>query len=174
MVCYRADLMLQGELMKEILEILEQNGRASPEQISAMVDKPVAHVKKAIKQAEKDGTILKYKAIINWPKLEEEDVWALIEVRVTPQRGVGFDAIAERVYQFPEVYSAYLVSGTYDLSILVRGKSMQEIASFVAEKLAPLEQVQSVVTHFLLKRYKEYGETFRVPKETNRRLPITP
>jgi len=174
MVCYRADLMLQGELMKEILEILEQNGRASPEQISAMVDKPVAHVKKAIKQAEKDGTILKYKAIINWPKLEEEDVWALIEVRVTPQRGVGFDAIAERVYQFPEVYSAYLVSGTYDLSILVRGKTMQEIASFVAEKLAPLEQVQSVVTHFLLKRYKEYGETFRVPKETNRRLPITP
>ena len=159
--------------MKEILEILEQNGRATPEQISAMVDKPVAHVKKAIKQAEKDGTILKYKAIINWPNLEE-DVWALIEVRVTPQRGVGFDAIAERVYQFPEVYSAYLVSGTYDLSILVRGKSMQEIASFVAEKLAPLEQVQSVVTHFLLKRYKEYGETFRVPKETNRRLPITP
>ena len=160
--------------MKEILEILEQNGRATPEQISAMVDKPVGQVKKAIKQAEKDGTILKYKAIINWPKLEEEDVWALIEVRVTPQRGVGFDAIAERVYQFPEVYSAYLVSGTYDLSILVRGKSMQEIASFVAEKLAPLEQVQSVVTHFLLKRYKEYGETFRVPKEANRRLPITP
>jgi DNA-binding Lrp family transcriptional regulator len=160
--------------MKEILEILEQNGRATPEQISAMVDKPVGQVKKAIRQAEKDGTILKYKAIINWPKLEEEDVWALIEVRVTPQRGVGFDAIAERVYRFPEVYSAYLVSGTYDLSILVRGKSMQEIASFVAEKLAPLEQVQSVVTHFLLKRYKEYGETFRVAKETNKRLPITP
>ena len=160
--------------MKEILEILEQNGRATPEQISAMVGKPVGEVKKAIKRAEKDGIILKYKAIINWPKLEEEDVWALIEVRVTPQRGVGFDVIAERVYQFPEVYSAYLVSGTYDLSILVRGKTMQEIASFVAEKLAPLEQVQSVVTHFLLKRYKEYGETFRVPRETNRRLPITP
>jgi DNA-binding Lrp family transcriptional regulator len=160
--------------MKEIFEILEQNGRATPEQISAMVDKPVREVKKAIKQAEKDGIILKYKAIINWPKLEEEDVWALIEVRVTPQRGVGFDVIAERVYQFPEVYSAYLVSGTYDLSILVRGRTMQEIASFVAEKLAPLEQVQSVVTHFLLKRYKEYGETFRVLKETNRRLPVTP
>ncbi len=160
--------------MKDILEILEQNGRATPEQISAMVDKPVSEVKKAIKQAEKDGTILKYKAIINWPKLENEDTWALIEVRVTPQRGVGFDAIAERIYQFPEVYSAYLVSGTYDLSILVRGRTMQEIASFVAEKLAPLEQVQSVVTHFLLKRYKEYGETFHAHKETNRRLPITP
>jgi DNA-binding Lrp family transcriptional regulator len=160
--------------MKEILEILEQNGRATPEQISAMVDKPVSEVKKTIRQAEKDGTILKYKAIINWPKLEKEDIWALIEVRVTPQRGVGFDAIAERIYQFPEVYSAYLVSGTYDLSVLVRGRTMQEIASFVAEKLAPLEQVQSVVTHFLLKRYKEYGETFHLPKETNRRLPITP
>jgi DNA-binding Lrp family transcriptional regulator len=139
-----------------------------------MMNKPVSEVRKAIRQAEKDGTILKYKAIINWPKLENEDVWALIEVRVTPQRGVGFGAIAERIYQFPEVYSAYLVSGTYDLSILVRGRTMQEIASFVAEKLAPLEQVQSVVTHFLLKRYKEYGEIFRVLKETNRRLPVTP
>jgi len=160
--------------MKEIFEILEQNARATPAQIATMVDKSVSAVKKIIKQAEKDGTILKYKAIINWPKLEKEDIWALIEVRVTPQRGVGFDAIAERIYQFPEVYSAYLVSGTYDLSILVRGKNMQEISSFVAEKLAPLEQVQSSVTHFLLKRYKEYGETFHLPKETNKRLPITP
>ena len=160
--------------MKEIFEILEQNARATPEQISIMVDKPVSEVKKTIRQAEKDGTILKYKAIINWPKLDKEDIWALIEVRVTPQRGVGFDAIAERIYQFPEVYSAYLVSGTYDLSVLVRGRTMQEIASFVAEKLAPLEQVQSTVSHFLLKRYKEYGETFQVAKETNRRLPITP
>ena len=160
--------------MKEIFEILERNARATPEQISTMVEKPVKEVEKIIKQAEKDGTILKYKAIINWPKLGEGDIWALIEVRVTPQRGVGFDAIAERIYQFPEVYSAYLVSGTYDLSILVRGKNMQEISNFVAEKLAPLEQVQSSVTHFLLKRYKEYGETFHLPKETNRRLPITP
>jgi DNA-binding Lrp family transcriptional regulator len=160
--------------MKEIFEILEQNARATPEQISTMVDKPVREVEKIIKQAEKDGTILKYKSIINWPKLGKEDVWALIEVRVAPQRGVGFDAIAERIYQFPEVYSAYLVSGAYDLAILVRGKNMQEIASFVAEKLAPLEQVQSTVTHFLLKRYKENGETFHLPKEINRRLPITP
>ena len=159
--------------MKEIFEILEQNARATPEQISTMVDKPVKEVEKTIKQAEKDGTIVKYKTIINWPKLGKEDVWALIEVRVAPQRGVGFDAIAERIYQFPEVYSAYLVSGTYDLAILMRGKNMQEISSFVNEKLAPLEQVQSTVTHFLLKRYKENGETFHLPKETNRRLPVT-
>jgi DNA-binding Lrp family transcriptional regulator len=159
--------------VREIFEILEQNARATPEQISTMVDKPVKEVEKIIKQAEKDGTIVKYKAIINWPKLGKEDVWALIEIRVAPQRGVGFDAIAERIYQFPEVYSAYLVSGTYDLAILMRGKNMQEISSFVAEKLAPLEQVQSTVTHFLLKRYKENEETFHLPKETNRRLPIT-
>jgi DNA-binding Lrp family transcriptional regulator len=159
--------------VKEIFEILEQNARATPEQISTMADKPVNEVEKVIRQAEKDGTILKYKTIINWLKLGKEDVWALIEVRVAPQRGVGFDAIAERIYQFPEVYSAYLVSGTYDLAIMVRGKNMQEISSFVAEKLAPLEQVQSTVTHFLLKRYKENGETFHLIKEANRRLPIT-
>jgi len=160
--------------MKEIFEILEQNARATPEQISTMVDKPVSKVEKIIKQAEKDGTILKYKAIINWSKLDKEDIQALIEVRVTPQRDVGFDAIAEHIYQFPEVYSAYVVSGTYDLAILVKGKNMHEISSFVTEKLAPLERVQSTVTHFLLKRYKENGEIFHLPKEINRRLPITP
>ena len=160
--------------MKEVFEILEKNARATPEQISTMVDKPVSEVEKIIKQAEKDGTILKYKTIVNWPKLGEGDIWALIEVRVAPQRDVGFDAIAERIYQFPEVYSAYLVSGTYDLAILVKGKNMQEISSFVTEKLAPLDSVQSTVTHFLLKRYKENGDTFHLPKEINRRLPITP
>jgi DNA-binding Lrp family transcriptional regulator len=160
--------------MKEIFEILEQNGRATAEQISTMVDKPVSAVKKIIKQAEKDGTILKYKAIINWPKVGKEDIRALIEVRVTPQRDVGFNAIAERIYQFPEVYSAYVVSGTYDLALLVKGKNMHEISSFVTEKLAPLERVQSTVTHFLLKRYKENGEIFHLPEESNRRLPITP
>jgi len=159
--------------VREIFEILEQNARVTPEQICTMVDKPSEEVEKIIKQAEKNGTIIKYKAIINWLKLGQEDVWALIEVRVAPQRGVGFDAIAERIYQFPAVYSAYLVSGTYDLAVLVRGKNMQEISSFVAEKLAPLEQVQSTVTHFLLKRYKENGVTFHLPKETNKRLPIT-
>ena len=160
--------------MKEIFEILEQNARATPEQISTMVDKPVNEVEKIIRQAEKDGSILKYKTIINWSQLGEGDIWALIEVRVTPQRDVGFDAIAERIYQFPEVYSAYLVSGTYDLAILVKGKNMQEISSFVTEKLAPLERVQNTVTHFLLKRYKENGETFHLPREIDKRLPITP
>lgn len=160
--------------MKEIFEILEQNARATPDQIATMVNMPVAEVERAIRQAERDGIILKYKTVINWSKLGNEDVWALIEVRIAPQRDVGFDAIAERIYRFPEVHSAYLVSGTYDLAILVKGKTMQEIASFVTEKLAPLERVQSTVTHFLLKRYKENGEIFHFPRETNKRLPITP
>ena len=159
--------------MEQIFEILEQNARATPEQIATMVGKPLSEVEGIIKQAERDGTILKYKTTINWTKLGKEAVWALIEVKVTPQRDVGFDVIAERIYQFPQVYSAYLVSGTYDLALLVRAKNMQEISSFVTEKLAPLEIVQSTVTHFLLKRYKENGEIFQLPKEIER-LPITP
>jgi DNA-binding Lrp family transcriptional regulator len=160
--------------MEQVFEILEQNARATPEQISTMTNIPVAEVGKIIKQAEKDGTILKYKTTINWSKLGKEEIWALIEVKVTPQRDVGFDAIAERIYQFPQVHSAFLVSGTYDLAVLVKGSSMQEISSFVTARLAPLERVQSTVTHFLLKRYKENGEIFQPRKEVDRRLPITP
>jgi DNA-binding Lrp family transcriptional regulator len=159
--------------MKQILEILEENARVTPEQISTMVGIPVNEVKGIIKKAEADKIILKYKTIVNWSKLEEGGVWALIEVRVTPQRDVGFDAIAERIYQFPQVYSAYVVSGAYDLAILVKGKNMQEISSFVTEKLAPLEKVQSTTTHFLLKRYKDSGEILE-PTERIKRLPITP
>jgi DNA-binding Lrp family transcriptional regulator len=159
--------------MEQIFEILEQNARTTPEQISTMIGMPISEVERIIKQAEKDGTILKYKTTINWAKLGKEKVWALIEVKVTPQRDVGFDSIAERIYQFPQVHSAYVVSGTYDLAILVKGNNMQEISSFVTEKLAPLERVQSTVTHFLLKRYKENGEVFQFPKEIER-LPITP
>lgn len=159
--------------MEQVFEILEQNAKASPEQISTMVGIPASEVEKIIKQAEKDGTIVKYKTTINWAKLGKEEVWALIEVKIAPQRDLGFDAIAERIYQFPQVYSAYLVSGTYDLAVLVKGRNMREISSFVTEKLAPLERVQSTVTHFLLKRYKENGEIFQ-PSLENKRLPITP
>ena len=159
--------------MEQIFEILEHNAKATAEQISTMVGIPVSEVEKIIKQAEKDGTILRYKTIVDWEKLGKEKVWAFIEVKITPQRDVGFDAIAEHIYQFPQVYSAYLVSGAYDLAVLVKGDSMQQVSSFVTEKLAPLERVQSTVTHFLLKRYKENGEIFR-PSLENKRLPITP
>jgi len=158
--------------MKEILEILEKDARTTPEQISTMTGISLAEVKKAIEKAEKEGTIVKYKAMINWQRLGEEQVQALIEVRVQPQREVGFDALAERIYRFPQVRSAYLVSGTYDLAVLVVGKTMQEVAAFVAQKLAPLEGVQGTVTHFLLKRYKEDGEILEGKEEVGR-LPLT-
>ena len=103
----------------------------------------------------------------------EEEILALVEIKVVPQRDVGFDAIAERIYRFPQARSVYLASGAYDIAILVTGKTMQEVAIFVSEKLAPLDTVQSTVTHFILKKYKEDGETFGDRKEV-KRLPITP
>jgi DNA-binding Lrp family transcriptional regulator len=126
-----------------------------------------------ITKAEHDRAIIKYKTVINWDKLGEEQVRALVEVRVAPQRDVGFDAIAERIYRFPEARSVYLVSGTYDLAVLVVGSTMQEIAGFVSQKLAPLESVQGTVTHFLLKRYKEDGEVLGV-EERPKRVPLVP
>lgn len=159
--------------MNEIFEILENNARATPEQIAAMVDMPDSKVQSIIKKAERDKTILKYKTIVNWAKLGKEEVLALIEVKVEPQRNVGFDAIAERICRFSEVHSAYLVSGTYDLAILVKAENMQEIANFVAGKLAPLEKVQNTNTRFLLKRYKEDGEIVE-PTGGNKRLPLIP
>ncbi len=158
--------------MKEILEILENDARATPERISTMTGIPLADVKKTISEAEKNHTIVKYKAMINWHKVGDEQVWAVIEVRIQPQRNVGFDAIAERIYRFPEVRSAYLVSGTYDLAVFVSGRTMQDVAAFVSQRLAPIEGVQGTTTHFLLKRYKEDGEIMEV-KEENKRLPLT-
>ncbi|MFQ5924553.1 MAG: Lrp/AsnC family transcriptional regulator [Dehalococcoidia bacterium] len=159
--------------MKEVFRILEQDARRTPQQIATMTGIPLAEVKKAIKKAEGDRTILKYKTMVDWDKLGEEQVWALIEVKVVPQRDVGFDAIAERIYRFPEARSVYLVSGTYDLAVTVVGSNMREVAAFVSEKLAPLESVQGTVTHFLLKRYKEDGEVLEV-EERLKRLPIMP
>ncbi len=144
--------------MNEILKILENDARATARQISTMTGMPVAEVTRTIKQAEKDRTILKYKTIINWDKAGNEHVWALIEVNISPQRDVGFDAIAERIYRFPQARTVYLVSGTYDLMVMVVGKTMHEVAEFVSHKLAPIEGVQGTVTHFVLRRCKEDGE----------------
>ena len=159
--------------MKEILRILERDARTTPQQIATMTGKSLSQVKRAITKAERDRAILKYKTVINWDKLGEEQVRALVEVRVAPQRDVGFDAIAERIYRFPEARSVYLVSGTYDLAVLVVGSTMQEVAGFVSQKLAPLESVQGTVTHFLLKRYKEDGEVLGV-EERPKRVPVMP
>ena len=156
------------EKEKEVFRILEKDARTRPEQLAGMTGLPLAQVEKLIKKAEEERVILKYKTLVNWEKLGEETVWALIEVRVAPQRDVGFDSVAERIYRFPQVRSLYLVSGTYDLSVVVTGKTMQEVAGFVAQKLAPLESIQGTVTHFLLKRFKEDGEILEGEEETQR------
>ncbi len=141
----------------KILEALEKDARLTPEQIADQTGVKLSEVKKVIKKAEKDGTIVKYKTVINWSKLGEEQVWAIVEVKVSPQRNVGFGAIAERIYNYSQARAVYLASGTFDFAILVAGKTMQEVAIFVSDKLAPMDTVQGTVTHFILKKYKEDG-----------------
>jgi DNA-binding Lrp family transcriptional regulator len=160
--------MREKIMLKDILKILENDSRTSAEQIATMTGSTVKEVNKIIKQAEKDRTILKYKTIINWQKAENEEVRALIEVKVSPQRDLGFEAVAQRVYRFKQAQTVYLLSGTYDLLVIVTGKSMQEVASFVSQKLAPIEGIQGTVTHFLLKRYKEDGELLEAGEEVKR------
>ncbi|MGD0781173.1 MAG: Lrp/AsnC family transcriptional regulator [Dehalococcoidales bacterium] len=146
-------------MLKDILKILENDAHASEKQIATMVGVSAAEVTKAIKQAEKDRVILKYKTVVNWDKLEGDgQVWALIEVKVKPEPEIGFDAIAERVARYEQVRSLYLASGTYDLLLVVVGKTEHKVADFVSQNLAHLEGVQGTVTHFVLKRYKDDGE----------------
>jgi DNA-binding Lrp family transcriptional regulator len=159
-------------MIKEILKVLENDARITAKQISTMTGIPSAEVTKLIKQGEKDHTILKYKTIVNWEKVGDEQVSAVIEVDVIPQRDVGFDALAERIYRFPEARSVYLVSGAYDLLVLVTGKTMHEVADFVTQKLALIEGVRGTTTHFLLKKYKEDGEILEGGEETKRQLVI--
>ncbi len=149
--------------MNRILEILEKDARSTPEEIARMIKMKPNAVRNEIKKMEKSGIILKYKAIINKELLREEDgyVRALIEVKVAPQKNLGFEHIAERIYQFQEVTSCYLMSGTYDLLVVVEGKNIHKISNFVAEKLSPLEHVRGTVTHFILKKYKEDGDILR-------------
>ncbi len=156
--------------MDEILEILEKDARVTPEEIARMTGKKTGDVKKKIEQYEKSGVILKYKAVINREivKVRNEEVRALIEVNLVPQKDLGFDKVAERIYSFPEVASCYLVSGTYDLLLIVKGKDIQTVARFVSEKLSPMEHVRGVVTHFMLKKYKEDGVLLKQKEEDTR------
>ncbi len=146
-------------MLKDILKILENNAHASEKQIATMVGVSAADVSKAIKQAEKDRVILKYKTVVNWDKADgDSHVWALIEVKVKPEPDSGFDAIAERVARFEQVRSLFLASGTFDLLLVVVDKTEHKVADFVSQNLAHIEGVQATVTHFVLKRYKDDGE----------------
>ena len=160
--------------MDEILRILEKDARATAEEIAKLTKKSVAAVRQAIKKYQTGGVILKYKAVINKELVRdaEGETRALIEVNITPQKDVGFEHVAERIYQFPEVTSCYLISGTYDLLLVVEGKDLHAVARFVSEKLAPMPNVKGTVTHFLLKKYKEDGVILK-HREENKRIAIS-
>ncbi|MBQ9940887.1 MAG: Lrp/AsnC family transcriptional regulator [Clostridia bacterium] len=154
-----------------LLQHLENNSRLTYEQLSLMLDKEEGDIKKAVEEYEKERVIVGYKTLIDWDKTDREYVTALIELKVTPQRDTGFDSIAKKICNYPEVQSCYLMSGSFDISVLLEGKTMKEVALFVAEKLAPIEQVQSTATHFVLKKYKDNGELYDfVPKDERRNL----
>jgi DNA-binding Lrp family transcriptional regulator len=144
----------------DILKLLENDARLSPEQIAIMLDLDVDTVKKEISEFEKDGTILGYKAIIDWEKTNRESVSAIIEVKLTPQRDLGFDRVAEKIYNHPEVQSVQLMAGGYDLSVLIEGKTMKEVALFVSQKLATIDGVIATATHFVLHKYKDKGVVY--------------
>ncbi len=141
---------------KEILKVLQQNARIDLNDLAVMVNLPIEQVKKEIEEMEKNKIICGYHALINFDNTDDEVVSALIEVKVTPQRGLGFDKIAERIYNFPEVSSVYLMSGAFDFTVILEAKTMKEISKFVFEKLATLDYVQSTATHFILRKYKDF------------------
>lgn len=154
-----------------ILDILEKNGPTiTREQIAQMIGKTEEEVNKIIDGLEKENIIVGYKTLINWDMTDTEIVNALIELRITPQRGEGYDKVAERIYKYPQVKSLYLMSGSYDLCVIVEGKTMKEVALFVAQKLAPMDSVISTATSFVLKKYKQDGLTFYDTEKDTRQV----
>ena len=143
--------------MDKILKSLENDATLTAAQLAIMLDKEEGDIKKAIEKYEQDGVILGYKTIIDWDKTDREYVTALIEVKLTPQKDRGFDKVAEKIYNYSEVKSLYLMSGAYDLAVFIEGKTMKEVAYFVAQKLAPIDSVVSTATHFVLRKYKDNG-----------------
>jgi DNA-binding Lrp family transcriptional regulator len=160
------------EVGDQILEILYHDAKADPADIAKQVNLPEESVKKYIRKFESDRIILGYHTDINWQRIRLHEVKALIEVKVIPERKVGFDSVAEAIYRYPEVTSVYLLSGGYDLLVQVEGESLREVALFVSEKLATIHGVQSTVSHFLLKKYKEDG-VILVDQSDSKRLPVT-
>lgn len=157
----------------ELLSILEKNSRIDFKELAVLLGAEEADVLNELTKLEQEGIICGYHTLINWEKTSIEKVTALIEVKVTPQRGQGFDKIAERVYNYPEVRAVYLISGGYDLLVTLEEKSLKEIANFVSDKLSTLDSVLSTATHFILKKYKDHGTIFN-EEITDEREIITP
>jgi len=161
------------DLKKRILELIERDAQLSAKTLATMLEEDEDKVQELLSKMERDKTILGYGTVINWENIGCDGITAMIDVKVTPEREVGFNNIAERIYRFPEVRCVYLMSGTYDLSVVVEGTNMKDVARFVSHKLSTLEHVQSTVTHFVLKRYKQDHFIFEEPKE-DKRLVVSP
>ena len=160
-------------MREKILGIIEKNSRIDIKELAIILGTTEIEVANELKAMEEEGVICGYHTLIDWDKTSIEKVSALIEVRVTPQRGQGFDSIAERIYNYPEVNSVYLISGGYDLLVSLEGKTLKEVSSFVTNKLSTLDTVLSTATHFILKKYKDHG-TIMSKKEIDERMKVTP
>ncbi|MBP2644831.1 MAG: decR [Firmicutes bacterium] len=159
--------------MLELLELLEKDPTLTVDQMATMLAKPKEEIAREIKRLESEKIIVKFQTVVDWEKVGIDRVSAIIEVKITPQREVGFDAIAERIYRFPEVRNLYLMSGAFDLMVMVEGKNLKEVSRFVSTKLSTIEGVLSTTTHFMLKMYKEAGVILD-DKEDDRRLVVSP
>ncbi|MFD1991323.1 Lrp/AsnC family transcriptional regulator [Paenibacillus nicotianae] len=162
-----------SDLKLQILDLLKEDARRTPQLLSTLLGVEEAEVTQAIRELEDEHVIVKYTSVVNWSKVDDEKVTALIEVQITPERGRGFEGIAERIYLYPQVKSVYLMSGAYDLLVEVEGTNLKEVASFVSDCLSPIESVLSTKTHFILKKYKQDGIIFE-EHEDDRRLIISP
>ena len=160
-------------MREELLAIIEKNSRIDLKELSVILGVEEIDVVNELAALEAEGIICGYHTLINWEKTSIDKVNALIEVRVTPQRGQGFDGIAERIYKYPEVRSVYLISGGYDLMVILEGKSLREVSNFVSDKLSTLDTVLSTATHFILKKYKDHGTVY-TKKHVDEREMITP
>ena len=160
-------------MREQILAIIEKNSRISVKELAVILGAEEIDVANELKALEEEGIICGYHTMIDWEKTDIEKVTALIEVRITPQRGQGFDKLAERIYKYPEVNSVYLISGGYDLLVSLEGKSLKQVSSFVSDKLSTLEGVLSTATHFVLKKYKDHGTILGKKYEDTREM-ITP
>lgn len=154
---------------KKVLDLLEKDARITPDKMAVMLDKDEKEIKKIVKELEADGTVRGYKALVDWDKTDKDDVKAFIEIKVSPQADRGFEKIAEKIYSYPEVIDMHLMSGSYDFLLLVSGKTLKEVAFFVAEKVSTIDGVVSTSTHFTLRKYKEMGVVFGHEPEKDER-----
>lgn len=161
-------------MRNDILSLLERNAKLTEDEIAVYLGIQAAEVRAEIKKLEAEQVICGYGAFVNWDRTDSEFLTALIEVKVTPSRGQGFNRIAERIYRFDEVKAVYLMSGGYDLTVIVEGQSIKDISHFVSEKLSPLESVLSTATHFVLKKYKDHGVIFNEQSSEDERMIVSP